>query len=428
MANQSSTPKIVTKKHIARLERERQQVRLIRTIAISGIVIVALLLVYGYLKLNVLSTREPVAEVNGVEITTKEWQERVRLERVNLYNQLSRYQFFQQSFGMDTTQQQQEIAMQLSLTETIGQQVLDQMVNEILIRQEAEKRGITVSDDEVENLLQEAYGFYPDGTPTPTLTPTEFALPTLNAEQALLYPPTSTPTEVLTSTPEPTSTPDTSATATATATIAPPTPTLVPEAATASPTPYTLEGYETRFQETITEFKSYGISEETLRKVYEIELIRNKLKDDMAKELSRTDTQVLLRHILVPNELAAQTIIDRLNRGEDFAKLAAQFSTDPGSKDAGGVYDWAPASNYVPEFRDASLTQEIGVVGQPVKTDFGYHIIQVIGREELSITDSQFEQKKQTTFDEWVTTARESADIQTFDIWKERVPTEPVLQ
>ena len=428
MANQSSTPKIVTKKHIARLERERQQVRLIRTIAISGIVIVALLLVYGYLKLNVLSTREPVAEVNGVEITTKEWQERVRLERVNLYNQLSRYQFFQQSFGMDTTQQQQEIAMQLSLTETIGQQVLDQMVNEILIRQEAEKRGITVSDDEVENLLQEAYGFYPDGTPTPTLTPTEFALPTLNAEQALLYPPTSTPTEVLTSTPEPTSTPDTSATATATATIAPPTPTLVPEAATASPTPYTLEGYETRFQETITEFKSYGISEETLRKVYEIELIRNKLKDDMARELSRTDTQVLLRHILVPNELAAQTIIDRLNRGEDFAKLAAQFSTDPGSKDAGGVYDWAPASNYVPEFRDASLTQEIGVVGQPVKTDFGYHIIQVIGREELSITDSQFEQKKQTTFDEWVTTARESADIQTFDIWKERVPTEPVLQ
>jgi peptidyl-prolyl cis-trans isomerase C/foldase protein PrsA len=203
---------------------------------------------------------------------------------------------------------------------------------------------------------------------------------------------------------------------------------LVPEAATASPTPYTLEGYETRFQETITEFKSYGISEETLRKVYEIELIRNKLKDDMARELSRTDTQVLLRHILVPNELAAQTIIDRLNRGEDFAKLAAQFSTDPGSKDTGGVYDWAPASNYVPEFRDASLTQEIGVVGQPVKTDFGYHIIQVIGREELSITDSQFEQKKQTTFDEWVTTARESADIQTFDIWKERVPTEPVLQ
>lgn len=428
MANQSPTPRIVTKKHIARLERERQQVRLIRAIAIAGIVVVALLLGYGYLKLNVLSAREPVAEVNGVDITTKEWQERVRLERVNLYNQLSRYQFFQQSFGMDTTQQQQEIMMQLSLTESIGQRVLDQMVDEILIRQEAEKRGITVSDEEVESFLQEAYGFFPDGTPSPTLTPTEFALPTLNAEQALLYPPTSIPTEVLTSTPESTSTPDQSATATATATAAPPTPTLVPEAATASPTPYTLEGYQTRFNETITEFKSYGISEDTLRDVYEMELLRKKLLDDMAKELTRTETQVLLRHILVPNEVAAQTIVDRLNRGEDFAKLAAQFSTDPGSAQSGGVYEWAPAANYVPEFRDAALTQEIGVVGPPVKTDYGYHIIQVIGREELPITDSQFEQKKDTALNDWLTTARESADIQTFDIWKERVPTEPVLQ
>lgn len=429
MANQSSTPRIVTKKHIARLERERQQIRLIRAIAIGGIVIVALLLAYGYLKLNVLATREPVAEVNGVKILTGEWQERVRLERVNLYNQLSRYQFFQQSFGMDTTQQQQEISLQLSMTETIGENVLNQMENEILIRQEAEKRGITVSEEEVENLLHEAYGFFPDGTPTPTLTPTEFALPTLNAQQLLLYPPTSTPTEVLTSTPEATATPDKSATATATATTAPPTPTLVPEAATtASPTPYTIEGYEQRFQETITEFKSYGISEKTLRNVYEIELIRNKLQDEMAKELSRTETQVLVQHILVADEIAAQTIYDRLQRGEDFAELATRFSTDPGSAATGGYYDWAPASNYVPEFRDATLTQEIGVVGEPVKTDYGYHIIKVIGREELPITDAQFDQKKQTTFEEWVTAARESADIQTFDIWKDRVPTEPVLQ
>ena len=109
MAKQSSNPKVVTKKHQARLERERRQIKLIRAIAVAGVVIVLLLLVYGYLKLNVLSLREPVAVVNGVKITTQQWQERVRLERINLYNQLNRYQFFQQSFGMDTTQQQQEI-------------------------------------------------------------------------------------------------------------------------------------------------------------------------------------------------------------------------------------------------------------------------------------------------------------------------------
>src|SRR5512134_3017532 len=98
MAKQSSNPKIVTKKHTARLERERQQIALIRLISIIGIVIVVLLLVYGYLKINVFAAREPVAEVNGVEITSGDWQERVRFARVNLYNQLQTLSFYQQ-FG-----------------------------------------------------------------------------------------------------------------------------------------------------------------------------------------------------------------------------------------------------------------------------------------------------------------------------------------
>ena len=79
MDKRSSNPKVITKKHIARLERERRQVNLIRGIAIGGIVIVALLLLYGYLNLNFFVLRNPVAEVNGVKITTGEWQERVRL-------------------------------------------------------------------------------------------------------------------------------------------------------------------------------------------------------------------------------------------------------------------------------------------------------------------------------------------------------------
>src|SRR5262245_22992455 len=108
MAKPSSTPKIATKKHIARLERERRQVNLIRTIAIGGIVAVILLLAYGYLKLNVLQLQEPVAEVNGEVITTGDWQDRVRFQRVNLLNQLNLLQYYQQ-FGMDVSQQQQNI-------------------------------------------------------------------------------------------------------------------------------------------------------------------------------------------------------------------------------------------------------------------------------------------------------------------------------
>lgn len=430
MAKQSSNPKIVTKKHIARLERERQQVALIRLIAIIGVVIVVLLLGYGYLNVNVLAAREPVAEVNGVEITTADWQERVRFARVNLYNQLQNLSFYQQ-FGMDVTQQQNEIMTQLQLPELLGQQVLDEMVNDELIRQEAEKRGITVTTEEVDTMIQEAFAFFPNGTATPTVTPTELVVeyPTLNAAQLELYPATQTPTPFLTSTPAPTSTPDRSVTATATSTTAPPSPTAVPQSPTATATPYTLEGFQEQFKESMDNFKTnYKISEDTLRSVYEIEILRNKLKDDLAKDLTHTETQVLVQHLLVADEATAQTVYERLQSGEDFATVAAEVSTDPGSASRGGYYDWAPASNYVPEFRDATLTQEIGVIGEPVQTQFGYHIIRVIGRQELPITDSQFEQKKQTNFDDWLSAARESADIQTFDIWKTRVPTEPVLQ
>lgn len=427
MAKQSYTPKVVTKKHTARLERERQQVRLIRSIALGGIAIVVLLIVYGYLQLNFFAAREPVAEVNGTKILTGDWQERVRLERVSLYNQLNRYEFFQQNFGMDTSQQQQQILFQLNTPETLGQQVLNMMIDDELIRQEAARRGITVTAEEVEGLIQEAYGFFPGGTPTPTITPTEFSYPTLTSQQLTIYPSTSTPTEAPTSTAEPTSTPDLSVTATATSTAAPPTPTFVPEQATATSTPYTVEGYQTQLNETLAQLKDYGISEKTLRSVYEIQALRQKLQDEIGRDVPQTEVQVLARHILVDNETNAKAAYELLKQGVDFAKIARDFSQDTGSAVNGGELGWTPASTFVAEFADAVLTQEIGEVGTPVQTQFGYHVIEVIAREELPLTASQLEQKKQAALNEWLETAREAATITTHDIWRERVPTEPVL-
>ena len=422
-------PKVITKKHMARLEREQRQIRIIRGVAIGGIVLVAALILYGYLQMNVLSKQQAVAIVAGEKIKSGDWQERVRLQRVSLYNQLSQYQFFQQSFGMDTSQQQQQIQLELSSTDTLGEQVLNTMIDEVLIRKEAAKRGITVSADEVEKYIQESYEFYPDGSPTPTVTPTEFAYPTLSAKQLTMYPPTQVPTTAATSTPEATTTPDPNATATATATAVLPTPSPVPEAqgATPSPTPYTLEGFQGRFKETLDQFKTYGISENTLRNVYKMQLLRKKLMDDQQKDMAATETQVLARHILVDTEEEAKTLEEELSQGADFAELARKHSKDTGSGQNGGELGWAPASNYVTEFADAVSTLPIGEISAPVKTQFGYHIIQVIAREELPLAADQLEQKKQTAFDEWLQTLHDSTDITINDIWKARVPTEPVL-
>lgn len=425
MAKQN-TPKVITKKHIARLERERRQINLIRGIALAGIIIVAGLLAYGYLRLNVFALREPVGKVNGVTITTGEWQERVTFQRkqmINMYNQYSVYQ----QFGMDVSQQLQQIQGTLASPELLGQQVLDQMTDEIIIRQEAEKRGITVSDEEVDNYFKETFEFFPDGTPTPTVTPTEFVFPTLSSEQLTIYPSTPTLAEESTSTVTPMGTPDRSVTPTATATTAPPTPTFVPELPTATPTPYTLEGYQASYDEMVKSFAADNVSERTIREIYEADLLRKKLMDDITKDIPKTEEQVLARHILVETEEEANAVYERLQGGDDFATVAKEVSKDTGSGASGGDLGWQPRSFYVTEFGDAAFTQEIGEIGKPVKSDFGYHIIQVIAREDLPLSDSQYQQKKETTFNDWLTAAREESTIETFEIWKERVPMEPSL-
>jgi parvulin-like peptidyl-prolyl isomerase len=327
---------------------------------------------------------------------------------------------------MDTTQQQQEIQNTLLSTDTMGDRVLNTLIEEALIRQKAEERGISVSKEEVDKYIQEAYGFFKDGTPVPTITPTEFAYPTLSAEQLLIYPPTLTPTIAPTTTPESTFTPDPSVTTTATL---PPfsTPTPVPEQPTASPTPYTIEGFQGEFQKTVDDFKNYGISEQTLRSVYEMQALRKKLMEDQEKELTATETQVLARHILVDTEAEAKAVEELLNQGVDFAEVARKYSKDTGSGANGGELGWSPPSNYVTEFADAVSTLPIGEISEPVKTQFGYHIIQVVAREELPLSSDQIEQKKQTDFDEWLQSIRDSSEVTIKDIWKTRVPTEPVL-
>jgi len=426
MAKQNS-PKNISKKHIARLERERRQIGLIRGIAIAGILIVVGLLAYGYLRLNVFALREPVAKVNGVTITTGEWQERVRFQRSQMLNMYNQYLSYQQ-FGMDVTQQLQQIQGTLDAPEILGQQVLDQMTDEILIRQEAEKRGISVSKEEVDAYFKETFGFLPDGTATPTITPTEFAFPTLSSEQLTIFPSTSTPTEAPTSTATPTGTPDAATTPTATATTAPPTPTAVPELPTASPTAYTLEGFEKDYDEMVKSFADNSVSEKTVRSIYEADLLRKKLTDDITKDIPKVEEQVWARHILLETEEEANAVYERLQKGEDFAEVAREVSKDTGSGASGGDLGWQPRSFYVTEFGDAAFTQEIGEIGKPVKTDFGYHIIQVIARQELPLSDSQYQQKKETEFNNWLTAAKEEATIETFEIWKERVPMEPSLQ
>ncbi len=97
------------------------------------------------------------------------------------------------------------------------------------------------------------------------------------------------------------------------------------------------------------------------------------------------DKEYKTRHILVETEDAAKEIIAKLKKGEKFDALAAQ-SKDPGSKDKGGDLGWAVPSTYVKPFSDALLKLKQGQYTEtPVKSDFGYHVIQLDDTRALKL-------------------------------------------
>ncbi|WP_083462860.1 peptidylprolyl isomerase [Calditerricola satsumensis] len=117
-------------------------------------------------------------------------------------------------------------------------------------------------------------------------------------------------------------------------------------------------------------------------------------EEDLKKryaERQRDFTVATVRHILISTDgrseaeayKLATELARRIQRGEDMAALAKQYSDDPGSKEKGGVYENARVTEWVPEFQQAVLTQAIGKVGAPVKTAYGYHVIRVEKREVL---------------------------------------------
>lgn len=97
----------------------------------------------------------------------------------------------------------------------------------------------------------------------------------------------------------------------------------------------------------------------------------------------------------------AQEVEDKLKNGADFAKLAGEYSDDPGSKQNGGLYENAPVNNWVAPFRQAALTLELNQVSDPVETDYGYHVMRVELRKNMPFEEVKDELKAQTVSSEY---------------------------
>jgi peptidyl-prolyl cis-trans isomerase C len=111
-----------------------------------------------------------------------------------------------------------------------------------------------------------------------------------------------------------------------------------------------------------------------------------KLFDDTLKSLP-PEEEVNARHILVEEETQAKAVAERLKKGEDFAKVAAELSKDPGSGKEGGSLGWFSKERMVPEFAEAAFKLEKGQVSEPVKSQFGWHVIKLEDRRTKPAPD-----------------------------------------
>jgi parvulin-like peptidyl-prolyl isomerase len=416
--------KIASKKHLARLERERRQTRLITSIAIGIIVVIVGLIGYGILSETYLKNRQPVVTVNGDSVTIREFQIRVRLARQQYVDQYMQYYQLAQMFGIDPTtdssisQTLNQIQSQLDTPSLVGQQVLDDIINDLLIRQYAKENGIVVTEADMEKAIHDAFGYYPGGTPTPTPTGTPLTYPTWSATQYALMTPTISATLAPSKTPAPTQTLDLTATATAI-------PSLTPTA-----TPYTLDGFQNRYKEGLSSYDKLGMTETDFRKIlFESPLYRQRVTDIITANVPHEQEQVWARHILVADEATAQSVREQLLAGADFATLAAQYSIDTGSKDKGGDLGWfGKGTMLAAEFESAAFTLQVGEISQPVQTTYGWHIIQVLGHEIRPLTDTEYTSVVSTAFNQWLTDQSNNTNIVRSDTWTTNVPDQPSLQ
>ncbi len=426
------TPNVKNKRHVAHLEQVRRQTQAIKIGSIVVIAIVAALLIYGMFIDPIVKQNRPVASVNGETVTLAKFQVQAKIQRLQLVNQYNQYLQYAQMFGItDLANDQnfgpavQQIQSQLEPL-TLGQSAIDESIDDVLIRQEAKKRNITVSADEVEAELQEGTGYFVKGSPTPTTTSAPTIDPTLNATQLAIVTATLKPGE---GTATPTATIDPAITPSATPTFGP-TPTELP---TTTPlptsTPITADGYKTLIKQELDNLnKQAHLSESDFRGYYEGVLYRKKLEDVVEADLKPVQEQVWARHILVATEADAQKVLARLKNGEDFGALAKELSTDTTSGAKGGDLGWFGKGAMVQEFETAAFAMKVGEISQPIKSSFGYHIIQVIGHENRQLDSAAFAKYRDQSFADYLKTLRAAVKVEQYDdVWKEAVPTEPAL-
>ncbi len=181
-----------------------------------------------------------------------------------------------------------------------------------------------------------------------------------------------------------------------------------------------------------------GIKESEVKKDLETNLKAKKLVEDTIdisedemksyfdenKDSFDQPEQVKASHILVKDEKTANEVKKKLSDGEKFAELAKEYSTDTASKEDGGDLGYFSKEDMVQEFSDAAFDLNVNEISEPVKTEYGYHVIKVIDKKAAQdanyenskeeIKQLLLENKFQSEYPTWLEETKKKYDIENF--------------
>jgi hypothetical protein len=412
-----------SRKDVLLARKRRRQNRQVY-MAVGGVVaLLAVVFIAAIVSQYLIRPRQPVAVVNGETITVQEWEQRVRFQRAQLIMSL---EDIRDLLDGNIALVQQYAGQQINLLMdpvTLGQLVLDSMIEERLVRQEAEARGIRVTDADVQAEIEDTFDYFGGELPEPTPTPTETAVPT----PSLTPIPTAVITAVVsTQTPIPTFTPGPTAT---------PLPTI---------TPVTAEGFRDQFQELISRFRRLGTNEATYREIVRASLYRERLTAVISAE---ADLEMQAEHVSFyylrfeteadANEAQAQIETEDYLTLWNTIRSLPRDAEQPPTATAGEII-WRteqalegglPSEVVATAFRlPAGTASEILVdegdveVGRPAS----YYIIQVSGREVRDLGEAALRSQEQQHISNWLE-ARRLTGIEIYDSRITQPPRQPVL-
>lgn len=383
--------------------------------------VIVLVLAYAVFATYVQRPNEELAKVGNVSITRSSYE---KLRRYDLFQQLRTSQFLQTQGASSTSGIQSPDVLQQQLntvsTDPVDSSTVYQMVDNEVLKQKAQSDfKIAASNDDLKTAAVK--DFIP--SPTPPTTPA--------------------PSATISST--------TNITPTATATFTPGPPTNTPtKTATLPPVPGASATAAADYKSAIVQIESGAkISEQDyLNLVVQPNYLKGQVTDKVGATVMTTTEAIHAQHILTDTEAGAQKIITMLNQGEDFTKLANVQSSEQITRTAqhqptnGGDLGWfsrdgtlldGSGSTLDAQFVDGAWPVPAGQYTKtPVHTQFGWHVIKVIERNQhFALSDTEIQTLKDKAYTDWFNKAKDSmsASIKYSDKVPQPtpVPTQPAI-